>query len=143
MAIYRKRTDHHATRLGIFSLALFSLTACATAQPRPSPAHSEAWPAEDSIRFQTYDARFAFGPGGLVDVSAAELGDALRKLLEKMDRSLQRVPAGIGPYALDEIQMSLTVDAKGGVIVSVGATAGIILTLKRSAGGASAPARSR
>ena len=67
----------------------------------------------------------------------------MRKLLENVGRALQRVPEGIGPYALDEIQMSLTVDAKGGVIVSVGATAGITLTLKRPTSGASTPARSR
>ena len=67
----------------------------------------------------------------------------MRKLLENVGRALQRLPDGIGPYALEEIQMNLTVDAKGGVIVTVGATAGITLTLKRPTGGASVPTRTK
>lgn len=154
MAIYRKRISGRAALVAIFAAVLSGLTACATSQAPPAPAQSER-PPDDSIRFLTseYDVRLTT-PGrgaaladaaraGFVDVPAAELGDQMRKLLENVGRALQRLPDGIGPYALEEIQMNLTVDAKGGVIVTVGATAGITLTLKRPTGGASVPTRTK
>lgn len=145
MAIYRKRISGRAALVTIVAAIVSGVTACATGQAPPAPAASER-PPDDSIRFLTsqYDVRFTTsGRAGFVNVPAAELGDQMRILLDRVGRALQRVPDGIGPYTLDEIQMSLTVDAKGGLIVSVGATAGITLTLKRPTGGASAPARAQ
>ena len=128
----------------IAAAALVGLTACATSQGRPTPAPltPPVPPAKDTIRFLPYDVGHQFIGIPPVDLPAAELGEQMKKLLGNFGQSLQHVPDAIGPYALDEIQMSLAVDAKGGVVVSVGATAGITLTLKRSKG-PSEPARTK
>jgi hypothetical protein len=85
-----------------------------------------------ALGFNRAEARYA-----RESVSAADLEARLRAFLDSMRGIIGSVPAALGEYAVDTIELKLEVSAKGTVSLlgsggELGGTGGITLTLKRS-----------
>jgi hypothetical protein len=62
------------------------------------------------------------------------------EFVRRMGQSFQKVPAAVGQYSVDQIELSLTFTTEAnGLVVSVGAGAGIAVTFKRDKSGTLSP----
>ncbi len=71
----------------------------------------------------------------VAQVKASELGDNIRDFLSKVTPALASAGENLKEYSIDEFELSLTVNAKGGIsllgVDEAGASAGIKVKLKR------------
>lgn len=102
--------------------------------PAPSPSRSPV------ATFQQFPPRLAFFKPRLPTtklMDSADLAKKFRKFLRMVSPIFSDAPETIGSYTVDEIELHLELNAKGGFSLigqaEVGATSGITIKLKRKA----------
>ena len=96
--------------------------------------------AKRSVPVLVHDPSNPTAPAKVAFVAPDDLGDALTDFVRRMGQAFPKVPAAVGQYSVDEIELSMTFTTEAnGLVISVGEGAGIAVTFKRDKSGTLSP----